>query len=38
MMSGVWIQPIQKSARQRRLERISQQNTVYVKNLKILFE
>ena len=38
-MSWVWIQQIQKSARQRRPEQISQHNTVHVKNWNfILFE
>ena len=32
MMSGVWIQAIQKSARQRRPERSSPHNMVHVKN------
>ena len=37
-MSGVWIQPIQKSALQRRPERLSQHNTEHVKNKNLKFK
>ena len=36
MMSAVLVQPIQKSARQRRPERLSQPNTEHVKNLNLI--